>query len=87
MPAAYVRSHHLTSAFTLAEIALTLGIFAGTALLALALISSVTGNVQRLKEIEAPLRPGKTLSPAIRHPRHPLPESDESAFPPAQQAS
>ncbi|MEY4483115.1 MAG: hypothetical protein RL693_567 [Verrucomicrobiota bacterium] len=68
-------------AFTLAEIALSLGIVAGTALLALALFSSVSGNIQRLKEEEAPLRPAKTIDPAILRPHHPLPDSDETPAP------
>ncbi|CAN5915444.1 hypothetical protein BH11VER1_BH11VER1_18020 [soil metagenome] len=87
IPPACFRNLRRRSAFTLAEIALTLGIFAGTALLTLALFSSVTRNIQRLKESEATLRPGKTLNPAIRHPQHPLPDSDDPVFPPDQQAS
>lgn len=83
----YSPNHRGRPAFTLAEIALTLGIFAGTALLTLALFSSVTRNVQRLKEVEASPRPGKKLPPEIRHPQHPLPESDAPAFPPDEQAS
>ncbi len=86
-PPAYTLNHRFHSAFTLAEIALTLGIFAGTVLLTLALFSSVTRNVQRLKEVEAAPRPGKTLPPAIQHPQHPLPDSDDPVFPPDQQAS
>lgn len=64
-------------AFTLAEIAITLGIVAGTALLVLALFSTLTKNVQRLKEVEAPIRPAKTINPTINQPNHPLPDDDE----------
>lgn len=66
-------------AFTLAEIAITLGIVAGTALLVLALFSTLTKNVQRLKEVEAPPRPAKTINPAINQPNHPLPDDDKIA--------
>ncbi len=60
--------------FTLAEIAITLGIVAGTALLILGIFSTVAQNVKRLKEVEAPLRPGLTINPTISHPNHPLPD-------------
>lgn len=83
--AAYIRGHESTPAFTLAEIAITLGIVAGTALLTLALLSSLTRNVQRLKEGEAPLRPGKTVNPGIYQPNHPLPDGDELPAPPSVQ--
>lgn len=67
----------LLPAFTLAEIAITLGIVAGTALLVLALFSTLTKSMQRLKEVEAPIRPANTINPAINQPSHPLPDDDE----------
>lgn len=86
IPSASSRENECLLAFTLAEVALTLGIVAGTALATLALFSSVTHNVQRLKEVEAPMRPAKVVNPAIYRPHHPLPDSVESsAWPPDPQ--
>lgn len=86
IPSASSHKNGFPRAFTLAEIALTLGIVAGTALVTLALFTSVTHQVQRLKEAEAPMRPAKIVNPAIHRPHHPLPDSVESsAWPPDQQ--
>lgn len=71
----YTPQHVSHPAFTLAEIAITLGIVAGTALLTLALFSTLIKNVQRVKEMDAPLRPAKSLNPAIIKPNHPLPDT------------
>lgn len=72
--------------FTLAEVALTIGIVAGTALVVIGMIGTLSDNVRRLKEPEA--KPRMVTDSQTGPSQNPLPDEgqpdDEEDNPPGE---